>query len=568
MTTLNLNTHTRPLRFGRVAAFAAFGIALSHSVIAQAPRTDIGTIVGLPGSNLGAAMQVIPTPGTAADLVMIGSPGITGGVVGRVQLYGATSATMPFFPGPAVFAPTAGTAFGASLAFDASRNGVVGSPASSPTDPMGVILRNAGGLENYTPFAMSGGLSVDGDSAGDQLGFSVAVGDFLDNGGALDYLAGMPGTALPGEVRLYDASGTATVVPDPVMSGPAGFGTSVARIGDVDQDGNDDFIVGHPVALGGSGHAYVYSGRTQDLLTTLSGGFSFGSNVGIVGNVDGDGVPEFFVSEPGLGFGLGQIVIYRGASLTQHSAVVGTTFNFMGLPGIGTAVAGEYDYNNDGRDDIVFGEPGAALLATVYDVAHGAVLLAIPRPTGNTAPVTSIAFANVDAETMVGDPEGPYGAQKEIVVGQGDAMAGAGTVSVYSTGRLGLDYCSPAVPNSTARPAKLAALVGPGPSFGTFGIPVLLTCSDLPPSVNTFFLSGMTVRFDPAFLGIGALCVGDLVMLPPAPIDSGAMGFVSLPVTVSVPVGTTVYYQVYYEDVDPITSAPANNFSNALSITF
>src|SRR5262245_19897215 len=82
------------------------------------------------------------------------------------------------------------------------------------------------------------------------------------------------------------------------------LGRSVAFTPAVDGAGVPDFLVGAPndyysfAHLGTAGRALLYSGATNGLLRTFDGDAeqdSFGTTVASLGDVDGDGVPDFAI---------------------------------------------------------------------------------------------------------------------------------------------------------------------------------------------------------------------------------------------------------------------------------
>ncbi len=102
--------------------------------------------------------------------------------------------------------------------------------------------------------------------------------------------------------------------------GPNGsrFGTAVARAGDLDRDGCEDFLVGAPQALIGTlscGMAQVLSGKDGHVLFTYSSGVAgeeFGASVSPAGDVDHDGWSDVLIGAPGYDQDRGKVLIFSG----------------------------------------------------------------------------------------------------------------------------------------------------------------------------------------------------------------------------------------------------------------
>ena len=93
----------------------------------------------------------------------------------------------------------------------------------------------------------------------EELGYSLSAGGDLNGDGLSDILAG---TFQGGKAYIFFGSSTVTpAAPSVVFSaGVAGFGNSVAQIGDVDGDGLPDIAISDPInAL----KVYIYKGRTN-----------------------------------------------------------------------------------------------------------------------------------------------------------------------------------------------------------------------------------------------------------------------------------------------------------------
>lgn len=159
------------------------------------------------------------------------------------------------------------------------------------------------------------------------------------------------------------------------------FGYSVAGLGDVDGDGWPDWVAGAPYAdLGAenAGRVRVVSGRTGANLHVIEGTTKngwYGWKVAGLGDVDGDDVPDFVVGAPREG----------GGRIRVHSGATGAVlFTRNGPNGseMGRALRAAGDLDGDGVSEILVGAeeydgPGGedSGLARVYSGATGDLLL-------------------------------------------------------------------------------------------------------------------------------------------------------------------------------------------------
>jgi hypothetical protein len=138
------------------------------------------------------------------------------------------------------------------------------------------------------------------------------------------------------------------------------FGSSLAGLGDLDQDGVEDYVIGAPaVSNNRIGHVYVYSGSSGALRFLIAGqepGGEFGWAVAGPGDTDGDGYPDILVGA--LQDNQGS----QGESGAAHlfSGFDGTHMaSFHGNPPtaayIGQSVSDAGDVNDDGLADFSIG---------------------------------------------------------------------------------------------------------------------------------------------------------------------------------------------------------------------
>lgn len=133
--------------------------------------------------------------------------------------------------------------------------------------------------------------------------------------------------------------------------------STVCGLGDINQDGYDDFAVGAWESNNGGGYVKIYfGGNTLDTIADLrlTGGSYFGWAMDS-GDFNGDGIPDLIVSAPYANSMYGQVCIYFGGSNmdTIPDIVINGT-RYVGF--FGYSIANGGDINNDGNDDVIVGE--------------------------------------------------------------------------------------------------------------------------------------------------------------------------------------------------------------------
>jgi len=243
---------------------------------------------------------------------------------------------------------------------------------------------------------------------GSQLGIGIEAAGDVNADGIPDVIAGAPGE---GKAYVYSGNDGRVLYAFSEIDSASNFGRKVADLGDMNEDGYDDVLVGAPQANQGAGVAYVYSGKDGSLLHAYLGdhqGDNFGSAAGgwhegsrslvaigapnagqsnggrvyvydgmmdqpafvmepdegsqqlgamfvsVVGDIDADGTPDIYASDWAHGANgpfTGRIFVNSGVNgeqlMVQTGEAAGDGF------GIGVADAGDVD--GDGHDDLIVG---------------------------------------------------------------------------------------------------------------------------------------------------------------------------------------------------------------------
>lgn len=165
-------------------------------------------------------------------------------------------------------------------------------------------------------------------TADGRFGQAVAAPGDLTGDGIGEIVVGAPGESNSdsetGRVYVFDGTDGSPVRDlDPPDSDAGSFGKAVAGVGDVDEDGVPDLLIGAPRSPvqgnPNAGRAYLFSGASGDRLFSFSHPDpdwsekygAFGASVASGGDLTGDGVPDLLV---GASRGGGRVFVYSGTN--------------------------------------------------------------------------------------------------------------------------------------------------------------------------------------------------------------------------------------------------------------
>ena len=220
----------------------------------------------------------------------------------------------------------AGDAFGSTLAAGGDRVLMVGAPGAGP--------RGTGRVYIYKGLAKKPAFTMDSDESGGSFGgmFLSVVGDVNADETEDLYVSDWANRAKgrsTGRTYVYSGIDGKLLFTNTGEAPGDGFGIGVADAGDVDQDGADDLIIGawqHASGAMSGGRVYIYSGRTQKLLRTITcrtAGDTFGFDTTNVGDVDGDGAVDFLITSAWSGvngYQSGRLFVIAGERPAKRTA--------------------------------------------------------------------------------------------------------------------------------------------------------------------------------------------------------------------------------------------------------
>lgn len=209
------------------------------------------------------------------------------------------------------------------------------------------------GATNDTPLTF---LGVSGASFGAPFD---AAGD-INNDGTIDIIIGEPGFSSDvGRVRVFSGADGTVLLTKYGEVANIQFGRAVSGAGDLNGDGYDDIICSNKTYNNYEAAVWAYSGYSGALLYILTGEGTkddFGYAIDGVGDISNDGNDDFVVGAPlfPYGTGKGNVYVYSGktGSLLYDHDISGRHAEKLGI-----SVAGVGDTDGDGSTDFLAGAP-------------------------------------------------------------------------------------------------------------------------------------------------------------------------------------------------------------------
>jgi len=232
------------------------------------------------------------------------------------------------------------------------------------------------GLGRVTLFdGATGGMRYffQGSAPNENLGASIAPLGDIDQDGFDDFLAGTYGglsMGVPGYVQARSGNSGLIIWQHSASATGGKFGRAVTSVGDQDGDGYPDVAVSAKQENGTAGAVYLLSGVNGSLLAKynhMTSGDELGERLCVLDDLNGDGRPEIAASAvyANTNAGLVKVLSYMAGGLVPWMDVTGQAGDYMGW-----GLDGGIDWDGDGVGDLFCGAPGAT---TTLGSANGVV---------------------------------------------------------------------------------------------------------------------------------------------------------------------------------------------------
>lgn len=349
---------------------------------------------------------------------------------------------------------TSNSSFGSRLSSAGDINGdgyadvLVGSYGYSGDTGRAYVYYGATSMDTTEDITITG-------TATSRLGSAVEVGD-LNSDGLNELIIGAESVStFTGSTYIYHQSYTANGTSDKNVTGAATsnfLGREIANVGDVNNDGYEDILVGAYGNSTSTGIAYLYMGGSTISTTptaTFTGGASndrFGEGVGGGGDVNGDGYDDIIIGAPGYNPGAaaetGRAYIFYGSS-TISGTIAASTANVI-ITGnaasqrVGFHVTTNGDVNGDGNDDALIAADGYSSDTGRVYYFSGRDLTSSMTVANATATFTGIATNDaMGASIAMADIN--YDGKADVFIGSDNYNSAQGRGYIFYGGNLSGD---------------------------------------------------------------------------------------------------------------------------------
>lgn len=341
------------------------------------------SISGTASQQLGWSLATGDINGDGYDDIAVGAPYDT--AYGYTAVYEGTSNGLDTSPAMSVRGTQAALGYDVALG-DLDNDGI----AELVIEESG--YNGATGQVQVLQSSTGNWVVINGTQGGAQFGDNIEITGDMNGDGYNDLaVSSTYGRTLNGQMDIFLGGSNISTTSAATVNGVAGaLASHLGSPGDIDGDGKADVLFGGSSYDNGRGTAEVWSGARGGLASSATlnlygtaASDGFGSVVGGAGDLNGDGLLDYFVTAPFGASGYGEVQIFTGDPLSLDTGDTATD----------TAVDTATDTNSDTAVDTADSTPDTAV-----DTADSTPDTAIDD-TADSTPDTAIDDTAIDTST-------------------------------------------------------------------------------------------------------------------------------------------------------------------------